>query len=207
VSRAPQYACGGVTSPCWPDARFVRVTACACDGAHLFPGGRLVTRPAAGGFSGIGCALKVHGLRSGGRGCQCLQRHNHAERTGREPGAKPTVTAGRDQCFGVGSRLAPDPKRRDVTRRRADQSLTAGRDRHLIPSAACTLLPAGFGAAGAANAPAAFLARRGVCPALRDARDCGPRVRATGADLFPVGHLGGWPVPPPSLLEGDACTR
>ena len=40
-----------------------------------------------------------------------------------------SVTDRRDGCFGAGSRLAPDPKRRDVTRRHADQSLTAGRDR------------------------------------------------------------------------------
>lgn len=66
----------------------------------------------------------------GGRGCQCLQRLCHAERTGREPRARPAVTGRRDGCFLAGSRPSHDPNRRDVTRRDADQSLTVGRDRH-----------------------------------------------------------------------------
>jgi hypothetical protein len=37
-----------------------------------------------------------------------------------------SVTDRRDGCFGAGSRPSHDPKRRDVTRRDADQSLTAG---------------------------------------------------------------------------------
>lgn len=77
----------------------------------------------------------------GGRGCQCLQRLCHAERTGREPRARPAVTGRRDGCFWAGSRPSHDPNRRDVTRRDADQSLTVGRDRHASPAASSGQIP------------------------------------------------------------------
>jgi hypothetical protein len=58
----------------------------------------------------------------------------------------------RDGCFSAGSRPSDDPNRRDVTRRHADQSLTAGRDRQsslfdLPRLAALALLVGAFPAA------------------------------------------------------------
>lgn len=73
------------------------------------------------------------GIREGGRGCQCLQRLDNAERTGREPKATPSVTAGRDrQLYSPSVRMILcDPG-----------SMPARRG--VIPAAGCLTLRAGF---------------------------------------------------------------
>lgn len=200
VTRAPEDACGGACLPRKPDPRPAGVTACGVIAAHLAPGGRAANACAAGGIFTAG--RDRH--RNGGRGCQCLQRHLHAERTGREPGARPTVTAGRDQCFGAGSRPSPDPKWRDVTRRHADQSLTAGRDRQPIQTLTAPLLPGGQVAAGVGSCPRrSFLPGVAGWPATATIRPLAPGCREGGA-LPPCWTLGGGMVRPPPFRKGVA---
>ena len=101
---------------------------------------RGVVHPAAGFMARLALvcpsAACVHGEVGGVSGAcsasQCGENRRNSvyATTGWHPTADGlTVTGRRDACFGAGSRPSPDPKRRDVTRRHADQSLTAGRDR------------------------------------------------------------------------------
>jgi len=67
MSPAPRNACG--TASRKPAARFIRVTACAGDGAHLTPDGlyRPQPRSAVGGFLNTGHGVIAGISTTGGR--------------------------------------------------------------------------------------------------------------------------------------------